>query len=121
MEQYNIIKDSAELRKMIAENPDLPIAVLVGDEAASDGYSYTYCTEISCAVDEILDCVPPFHTDGYIINDREEFRDRMENWLLDQDDRYAKMPDDEFEAVLAEKIAKYEPYWKKCICIYADN
>lgn len=34
MSELNIIQDSTELRKLIAENPDLPIVVMVGEEAA---------------------------------------------------------------------------------------
>ncbi len=119
--QYHMIKDSTELRKMIAENPELPIVVLVGSDAAWDDYAYTYCTCVSCFVGEILDCEPPFANDGFVVNDKEDFRERMEEWLVDQDDRYAKMSDAEFDAILAEEMAKYEPYWKKCICIQADN
>lgn len=119
--QYHMIKDSTELRKMIAENPKLPIVVLVGNDAAWDDYAYTYCTCVSCSVDEILDCEPPFDNDGFVVNDKEDFCERMEEWLVDQDDRYAKMSDAEFDAILKEEIAKYEPYWKKCICIKADN
>lgn len=119
--QYHMIKDSTELRKMIAENPELPIVVLVGSDTASDDYAYTYCTFVSCFVYEILDCEPPFDNDGFVVNDKEDFRERMEEWLADQDDRYAKMSDAEFDAILAEEMAKYEPYWKKCICILADN
>lgn len=119
--QYSIIKDSTELRKLIAENPELPIVVLVGSDAAWDDYAYTYCTCVSCFIDEILDCEPPFYNEGFVVNDKEDFRERMEEWLLDQDDRYAKMSDAEFDVILTEELKKYEPYWKKCICIRADN
>lgn len=117
---YDFIKDSAELRRLIAENPDLPIAVLCGEYAASDDYAYTYCTQVTCSVDEILDCETPYDNNGYIETDRDNFREMMGDWLCDQAG-YENMPDDEFEAALKAEIAKYDKHWKKCICIWATN
>ena len=34
MQKLNLVKDSTGLRKAIAENPELPIVVMVGREAA---------------------------------------------------------------------------------------
>ena len=45
MSDLNIIKDSTELRKLIAENPDLPIVVMVGEDAAFSDCYWTYCTD----------------------------------------------------------------------------
>jgi hypothetical protein len=120
MMSYNIIHDSAELRKLVAENPDLPIAILVGEDAASDDYAYTYCSEVSVHIDEILDCEPPFDNDGYIITDRDEFMDRLQEWMEDRDE-YINLTDEQFDAALNAKCDEYEPYWKKCICIRATN
>lgn len=117
---YDFIKDSAELRRLIAENPDLPIAVLCGEDAASDDYSYTYCSSVTCSVDEILDCETPYDNNGIIESDRDNFYERMQDWLSDQP-VYDNMTNDEFEAALKAEIAKYDKHWKKCICIWATN
>lgn len=119
MFEYNNVKDASELRKLIAENPELPIVVLVGREAACDEYGYTYCHCVSCRIDEILDCEVPYNNE-LVESDRENFEEMMADWLCDQDG-FKDMTDEEFEIALKAEIAKYEPYWKKCICILADN
>lgn len=50
MNDFNIVKDSTELRKLIAENPELPIVVMVGEEATSSDYYWTYCSDLRCVV-----------------------------------------------------------------------
>lgn len=47
-------KNTDELKKLISENPDLPIVVLAGTDA-TDGEQITYCGDLRFYVDEILD------------------------------------------------------------------
>lgn len=115
----NLTKSSNELKQLIAENPDLPIVVLVGQYAASDDYGYTYCSDIHFCIDEILDCKLPFG-EGYVYNDRDDFAYDLENYLAD-DETYKNLSDKEFQNVLNEEYKKYEPYWKKVIAITGDN
>ncbi len=58
---FNLTKSSDELKQLIAENPDLPIVVLVGQDAVSDDYGYTYCSDIHFSIEEILDYALPLH------------------------------------------------------------
>ena len=110
-----IIHDTTELRKLIAENPDLPIAIMVGQEVASDEYAYTYCTDVRCHVGEILDCeVPGSDT---VITDRDDLQDCIDNSL----DEFWELPDAKYAEVVAKKLAEYEPYWKQAIIVIADN
>ena len=118
MQKLNLVKDSTELRKAIAENPDLPIVVMVGREAALEEYGYTYCEVVKAEVGEILDCHVPW-SEG-IYNDRIKFEEDMADYLCDEPE-YRKMPDEEFEKALEKEKAKYEPYWKKAIIVKADN
>ena len=53
---YTLTKDSDELKKLILENPDLPIVVLVGEESNGGDYPWVFCSSISFGIDEILDC-----------------------------------------------------------------
>lgn len=115
----NLTKSSDELKQLIAENPDLPIVVLVGQYAALDDYGYTYCTKIHFSVDEILDCTLPFG-DDYVYNDRDDFAYDLGEYLAD-DEIYKNLSDKEFQNVLNEEYKKYEPYWKKVIAITGDN
>ena len=115
----NLSKSSDELKQLIAENPDLPIVVLVGQSAASYDYGYTYCSDIHFCIDEILDCVIPFG-EGYVYNDRDDFEDALSDYLADCEE-YENLSDEEFQTLLDKELSKYEPYWKKVIAIKGDN
>ncbi|MCX4356855.1 MAG: hypothetical protein OSJ43_11665 [Oscillospiraceae bacterium] len=113
------VHDTAELRKLIAENPNLPIVVLVGQEAASWEYAWTYCTKVYCGLDEILDCEIPFGG-GIIPTDKDDFEEQLADYLCDLPENKG-LSDSEFDKLLKEEMAKYEPYWKKVISISANN
>lgn len=119
MQKLNLVKDSTELRKAIAENPDLPIVVMVGREAALEEYGYTYCDVVIAEVGKILDCYTPWKKET-VYNDGEDFEEDLADYLCDNPE-YAKLSDEEFKKVLEEEKAKYEPYWKKVIIVKADN
>ncbi|MBE6825863.1 MAG: hypothetical protein E7511_03135 [Ruminococcus sp.] len=119
MNKANLIKDSTELRKAIAENPELPIVVMVGREAVCDDYGYTYCEVVRCAVGEILDCDVPWSEEVY--SDKDDFEEDLADYLCVSDKCYAQMSDEEFEKILEKKKAEYEPYWSKAIIVTADN
>ena len=53
---YSLTHSSDELKKLILENPDLPIVVLAGEEASGYDFYWTYCSSVSCHISEILDC-----------------------------------------------------------------
>ena len=55
--------------KLILENPDLPLVVLVADDACCGEFSWTFCGSISFSIDEILDC-------DYVDSDDTVFTDR---------------------------------------------
>nr|DAU21210.1 MAG TPA: hypothetical protein [Caudoviricetes sp.] len=115
----NLSKSSDELKQLIAENPDLPIVVLVGRYAVSDDYGYTYCSDIHFSIEEILDCTLPFG-DDYVYNDRDDFEDALSDYLADCEE-YENLSDEEFQTLLIKELNKYEPYWKKVIAIKGDN
>lgn len=83
-----------------------------------------YCSDISFGVDEILDVETPYN-DEEVCTDRDYFEERMSDWLYDKlNDEGVdvdQMPDAEFEKRLKEEIAKYDPYWKDVIAIWATN
>lgn len=115
----NLSKSSDELKQLIAENPDLPIVVLVGRYAALDDYGYTYCTKIHFSIEEILDCELPFG-EGYVYNDRDDFEDALSDYLAECEE-HENLSDEEFQTLLIKELSKYEPYWKKVIAITGDN
>ena len=107
----SMIKPTNELKELIMKYPDYPIVVLVGNEVcADDDYYYWYAPHVSFKVTEILDCEQDVEEE-IVFTDREQFRERVEYIL---EDEY------EFDKAVKEKLAEYEPYWKKVIAIVCD-
>ena len=120
MYKFDIVKDSAELRKMIAENPNLPIVVMSSYEACTDEYYWTYCSDVRCEVGEVLDCECPWK-EGRVYSDRIEFEEDLVDYLSDTIENANKMSDEEFNNLVATQKDVYEEYWHKAIIIKADN
>ena len=114
-----IIHNCSHLRKLITENPDMPIAIMVHEDACSDEYAYTYCTNVSASVGELLDCDLPFGS-GLVLADRDDLREAIQLYLEDFDE-YRGLSDSQFDELLDKEQAKYEPYWKKAIIVTAGN
>ena len=115
--EYTLTQSTDELRKLILENPDLPIAVLAGDYANDGSHSYMFCTNISFSIGEILDCDFYDYDDVVFVD-----RDRLEEYIADNlCDEYPDVSDKEFYAIVEKEVKKYEPYWKDVIMIWADN
>ena len=118
MVELNLVEDSSELRKLIAENPELPIVVLVESDSTCEEFAYTYMSSVSAHIGELLDCEPPW-TD-IVCSDRDDLREGLQTYL-EGDDVTAKLSDIEFDALLEEKLKEYELLWKKAIIICAGN
>jgi len=117
LEKFSLAQKTDELKRLIFENPDLPIVVLAGEEANGGDYHWMYCSSISFGLDEILDC--DFYDYGdTIFNDRDRLEEYVEDMLYDE---YCEKSDEEYEKAIKDKLAKLEPYWKKVIAIYATN
>lgn len=114
---YSLTHNSDELKKLILENPDLPIVVLAGEEASSYDFYWTYCSSVSFHIDEILNCNYSDYDDT-VFTDRDRLREKIEDDLYDE---YHDKSDEEYEAAINREVEKYEPYWQKVIAIYATN
>lgn len=120
MYKHNIVKDSMELRKAIAENPELPIVIMTSHEGTSDEYYWTYCTVVHCYVGEVLDCECPW-TDELVYSDYTEFEEDLADYLSETVEGADKMTDEEFEHFLEVQKSVYDEYWHKAIIVKADN
>ena len=118
MENYGLVHDSAELRKLMQEHPDCPVVVLANEESACSDYDWTYCSRIRCAMSQILDIATPYDDDENVFTDREEFRDAIAEAIDAAEPDYSGRTLE--EAVEAE-YKKYEEYWRDVIAIYASN
>lgn len=119
MTDLGILHDTTELRKLIAENPDLPIVVCVGEEAYSGEWGYEYCANVFCELDEILDCKIPFGN-GIVPTDKDDFEECLAEYLYCIPEN-KELSDEDFDKLVKAELAKYEPFWKKAIVIHADN
>lgn len=116
--EYDLVHDASELRELIAKHPDLPIAVIAGEEANCGEYSGMYCASVKASINEILDCAAPCNEE-IVYSDKDQFEEDMTDYLACQVDE--NMPDAEFNRMVKAELKKYEPFWKKCICIWASN
>ena len=100
---------TAELIKLINENPELPILPMVASEiVCDDGYNYWIGSFGSCYVGEYAYYNDHFYTD----------RDDLEEEYYDRNyDEYADMTDEEAEIDIK---AKTEHMWTKAILVYID-
>lgn len=115
MDKSGVTKKTEELKRLIAEHPDYPIVVLAGEDANSGDYYWTYCTDISFEIGEILDA-DYFDYDDTMITDRDRLEEIVEDRLYD-----TGLEGEELEKAIKAKIAELEPYWTNVIAIYATN
>lgn len=113
------LKQTDELKELIAKYPDYPIVVIVDSEVVADcDYGWWYAPEIRFGIGEILDCEQDIDDEKTYI-DRDELEEDIEE-MLSWDNRYEKLSDEDFNKVVEKELNKYEPYWKKVIQIRAS-
>lgn len=117
IDNYSLTQKTDELKKLIFENPDLPIVVLASQDAAGYDFYWTYCSNISFHIDEILDC-DYYDSNDCVFTDRDALEEHIENELYDE---YCEKTEEEYENAIKDKLAELEPYWKKVIAIHATN
>ena len=115
--KYKLAKESDELKNLILEHPDLPLVVLVADDACFGDFSWTFCGSISFQIDEILDC-DYVDSDDTVFTDRTRLEEKIADDLYDD---YCDKPQEDYEAAIKRKLEELEPYWTKVIAIYAGN
>ena len=108
-----------ELRKLIIENPDLPMLVMAGEDCNSGYYGYMTCGDVYCRIGEFLDCDQTVN-DERVYTDRDEFEEDLEDRLYDPE-LHDGMTDEMWDHLVQDEVAEYDPFWKKCIIVYVDN
>lgn len=118
---YGLIHDAGKLRKLIAENPELPIVVLASEEANCGEWGWQYCSNIDCTIAQILDIKTSYdREDGVLFDDRIDFHEAIADALCDIEP-YKSMNNEEFDEAVEKEAAKYYGEWRKVIAIYASN
>ena len=104
------MRTGEELKKLIVDNPELPLLIFVGEEAYND--EYCYCSSTNCRA-EIKEIV--LYGDMWL--DKQYYRDELIDNLAD-DINFSKLSDKEFYAIVDKKINETE--FIKAIVVYVD-
>lgn len=102
------LEDTAELRKLIIENPDLPLLIFCGEEAYSGEFSYESNADIRCDIQELT-----LYKDYWIPKD--EYDEHLRDDLCGEEE-YKDMTDEEYDRIIDQKVNETE--FVKAIVIY---
>lgn len=122
MRRFNrleISKSSDELKRLIAENPDLPIMVLCDNDLCCDYYSSTIAPSISFYLGEFLDCDQKVNEER-VYFDRDEFLEEL-SYKLEDLPEFEDLTQEEFDKAVEAEFDKYSSYWQKAIIINAST
>lgn len=109
------LHNTAPLRKMIIEDPDLPLVIFAG-QGACDSWHHTssICTIVEARKGEFLNANVDFSDECF--TDRDYFREELEYHYGDAD-----ISDAEFDNFIENKMLEYERYWIPCIILEVNN
>lgn len=122
MRRFNrleISKSSNELKRLIAENPDLPIMVLCDNDLYCDYYNSTIAPSISFYLGEFLDCDQKVNEER-VYFDRDEFLEEL-SYKLEDLPEFEDLTQEEFDKAVEAEFDKYSSYWQKAIIINAST
>lgn len=105
---YLSMNDTSELRKLILDNPDLPLLVFAGEEAWQGDYSYNQADARCSGVQELT-----LYSDRWM--DRDEYEEELVDDLCDEEE-YKNLSDEEWDKMIQQKIA--ETVFCQAIVIY---
>ena len=118
MSDYKLLDECQELKRLIIENPDLPLAFFhedTGDYCSG----YILCSLVAAKKGEVLDCYQDIN-DERAFTSRDEFEEELQEVLCGIDE-YRNISDEEFYEILKKEKSKYDDKWKDCIVVYVGN
>lgn len=118
MSDYYFLNECEELKRLIAENPDLPLAFFAEDSGNYD-CGYISCGSVTAEKGEILDCNQEVN-DERAFTSRDEFEEDLQEMLCGIDE-YRNLSDEEFDEIFKKEKSKYDDKWKDCIIVYVGN
>lgn len=104
------------VRKLILENPNLPIIVATSWDVVGDSYGWWYSDNVTARVDNVIYWVDSYGDIKYI-DDEED----LEEYIIDSlDEDYGHLDNEDFDELVEKTLQSYDSLWTKCIIIYAD-
>lgn len=123
------MKLNEELRKILIDNPTLPVVVMRTDipEDEKTEYYWQYSEFVKVKIGEVLDCENLFKNDQYrVYTERFEFYESVSKWVYEDADenpeKYRARDKEDEECIddaIDSIIDSYRPFWKKAIILYA--
>lgn len=103
------LEDTTELRKLIIENPDLPLLFFVGDDAyIDDGYQYSMAYASDAEIQELT-----LYSGVWM--DKDDYAEKLGDDLAFEEE-YKDMTDEEYDKMVDQKVNETE--FVKAIVIY---
>ena len=111
-----LFESTKELRQLIIDNPDLPLAIFATEEANNGEYYSIVSTEVLWArITEIALYETQYDS---LFVERDEYKDRLRDDLCDEEE-YANLSDEEYDKVVEKKLSEIE--FTKCIFVCVGN
>ena len=102
------LNDTSHLRKLILDNPDLPLLIFCGDDSNTGEFAYEQAPVHCVSVQELT-----LYKDIWV--DKDEFRERLSESLCDEE-AYQDLSDGAFDQMINEMVGATE--FTKAIIIY---
>ena len=94
------LNDTTALRKLILENPDLPLLIFCGEDSWHDEYPYEQADVISAKIEELTN-----YNDWWLY--KGDYEDKLSDDLCDQEE-YKDLSDEEYNQMIEQKVAETE-------------
>lgn len=94
---HTSLKDTSELRKLILENPDLPLLIFANEDANNGDYSYMQADVTSVSIQKLA-----LYNDEQWL-DEDEFEEEIAD-KMSMDDEYKNLSNEDFDKAVKEKI-----------------
>lgn len=102
------LNDTAVLRNLILENPDLPLLIFCGEDSWHDEYPYEQADASGGEIKELT-----LYNEWWL--DKEDYEDKLLDDLYDQEE-YKSLSDEEYNQMIRQKVAETE--FVRAIVIY---
>lgn len=102
------LNDTTNLRKLILENPDLPLLIFCGDDAWHDEWPYEQAAASGGEVKELT-----LYKDLWV--DKDDYRDRLTDDLCDEAE-FIDLSNEEYDRMIDKKVRETE--FVRAIVIY---
>ena len=102
------LNDLTELKKLIIENPDLPLLIFCGEESWSGNWGYEQAIAGKPYIEELT-----LYGDRWM--DHDEYQDRLSDDLCDLEE-YKNMSNEDYFKMINDRVAETE--FVKAIVIY---